>query len=274
MTLRLLAFDSGVGGLTAIAPWLSSDFDVEIFYLADLINLPYGQKSSDRIRNLTRDNLKTFSDHLRSRGIRCDAGIIACHTASSHFQDSELQELGEQLGIPLTSVLQPLAKKAADAGKPILVLATPATVRGGAFSREISRNNPILQVREVACPLFVPLVEDQVFDGEILRLVAQKYLGNQVSPGTTVILGCTHYPFLRPALERLYPHLFWIDAGDAVFESMQPKLGQIPKGRPRLRFFSTDFVEDPSKGKQPLLAFLKMLNIESTLSETSFLSGS
>jgi len=210
--MRIAAFDSGVGGLTAIAPLLKQFPEAHVSYLGDLANLPYGTKSPDRIRELTRLNLEWFLKKNSS----FDVIVIACNTASAHAIEIA-EKIGAARGTPVVGVIRPGCLAAVESqAKRVVVLATSATVESQSYLRSLQQAGAQGEIVQKACPLFVPLVEDELYEGPAVESIARRYLDEVLKPGDTVILGCTHYPFLLKTLKSLYPNMSWIDAGAAL----------------------------------------------------------
>src|SRR5438105_3565570 len=184
-------FDSGVGGLTvlrAVARRLPREHTV---YLGDTARVPYGTRSREVVTRYALLNAR----HLARQGIK--ALVVACNTVSAH----SLPALVETLPVPVIGVIEPGAQAAAarTRGGSIAVLGTPSTVASGAYQTALRRLAPLSPVVARACPLFVPLAEEGWTDGEVPRLVAERYLGDLRRAGAdTVLLGCTHYPLLAP----------------------------------------------------------------------------
>ena len=206
-------FDSGLGGLTVLKV-LAEKFPQESFcYLGDIARLPYGNKSPETIRKYGLQILKFL------KGENVKALIIACNSASTVFLEEEEFE-----GIPLLNVIGPGSEAALRASeeKRIAVLGTSATIRSGAYKTTLKNLDPNAEVIEQACPLFVPLVEEGLVDDPITMLVAQRYLKTIIEEKIqTVILGCTHYPVLRPDLKKaLGPEVKLIESGEVLAEQL------------------------------------------------------
>ena len=186
-------FDSGVGGLTVVAALKHRLPAESILYLGDTARLPYGTKSADTVLHYTRRNL----DFLVDRGVK--AAVVACNTASA----LALPRIEEP--VPLWGVIEPGARAAARlSGGRVGVLATESTVASGAYERALHAERPDLKVASLACPLFVPLVEEGWENDPITRQIAARYLEPLLAGGIdTLILGCTHYPLLAPVLRDL-----------------------------------------------------------------------
>ena len=186
-------FDSGVGGLTVVSALTRRLPAESILYLGDTARLPYGDKSARTVRRYTRRNV----DFLQARGVK--AVVVACNTASA----LALDEL--DYALPIWGVVEPGAAAAVAASRGrVGVIATESTIRSDAYGRAIRRRDPSLEIFSRACPLFVPLVEEGWSDDPISRQIAERYLAPLLDAGIdTLVLGCTHYPLLKPVLRRV-----------------------------------------------------------------------
>lgn len=187
-------FDSGLGGLTAIRELEQLLPREDIIYFGDTGRLPYGTKSRETIIKFAKQDMC----FLKSKHIK--AVLAACGTISS-----VASFVGNDIGIPFFDVLHATALAAAHTTKNrcIGVIATPATVASGAYKREIQKIYPETQVFELACPMFVPLVENGYIspDDDVVRLVVQRSLASMQDKGIdTLIMGCTHFPVLHKAI--------------------------------------------------------------------------
>jgi glutamate racemase len=192
-------FDSGVGGLTVLRA-LEARLPFEnTLYLGDTARVPYGTRSGEVVTRYALQCARV----LAAQGIK--ALVVACNTVSAH----SLPALARALPIPVLGVIEPGAGAAAARvrGGGIAVLGTPATVQSGAYQDALRRLAPGTPVLARACPLFVPLAEEGWTDGEVPRLVAERYLGDLRRSGVdTVLLGCTHYPLLAPTIAEVVGH--------------------------------------------------------------------
>jgi glutamate racemase len=206
-------FDSGFGGLTVLRELLPLVGDAHCVFLGDTARLPYGSKSRETVVRYALSSAR----FLQQQGAQLL--VIACNTATA----LALDDLREALTIPVVGVIEPGAEAAAAACKKansaseILVVATEATVGSHAYKRACASLG--LRATEKACPLLVPLVEEGWIaeDGgsdaaraEVTAQVLRIYLGEalDVAPAScALLLGCTHYPLLRPAIERTLAEL-------------------------------------------------------------------
>ena len=211
--LPIGVFDSGVGGLTVLRTLMAALPLENTIYLGDTARVPYGTRSHDVV---TRYALLS-GRYLAAQRIKLL--VIACNTVSAH----SLPALAAALPIPVLGVIEPGAQSAAakTRGGTIAVLGTPSTIASGAYQKALGRLAPLSPLVARACPLFVPLAEEGWVDGEVPRLVAERYLGDLRHSGAdTVLLGCTHYPLLSRAIaEVLGPQVALVDGADATAEA-------------------------------------------------------
>ncbi len=189
-------FDSGIGGLTVVSALRRLLPNESIYYLGDTARVPYGGKSPSTVQRysleiaslLLAENAKTI--------------VVACNTASA----LALPMLEERLAVQVTGVIAPGARAATAAtrNEHIGVIGTRATIKSGAYERALLELNPAARVTARACPLLVPLIEEGWLESEITDRVLMQYLEPLLDDGIdTLVLGCTHYPLLRPAIARL-----------------------------------------------------------------------
>jgi len=208
-------FDSGVGGLT-VASALAARLPAEtLLYLGDTARLPYGTKSPATVERYTQANV----DFLERRGVK--AVVVACNTASA-------LALGRlRSALPVWGVIEAgAAEAAARSRRRVGVLGTEATVRSDAYGRALRRLRADLEVESLACPLFVPLVEEGWLDDPVTEAVARRYVAPLLDSGVdTLLLGCTHYPLLAPLLARVAGDgIALVDAAAAVAEQVAAEL--------------------------------------------------
>jgi glutamate racemase len=186
-------FDSGIGGLTVAHEVIRQLPHESVLYFGDTARVPYGPKSPDTVRRYSRE----IASFLREQGVK--SIVIACNTATAHA----LTVLRDELDMPVIGVVEPGARAAVAAtkGGRIGVIGTVGTIKSGAYERAIRAINPDVFITARACPLFVPLVEEGWTDHEATRLIAHEYLAPLIAADIdTLVLGCTHYPLLKPLL--------------------------------------------------------------------------
>lgn len=235
-------FDSGIGGLTVVREIARQLPDESIVYFGDTARVPYGPKSPDTVRRYSRE----ITSFLRDQGVK--AVVVACNTATAHA----LPALQAEYDLPIVGVVDPGARAAVDASRAgeIGVIGTAGTVRSGAYERAIRQIAPLVHVTARACPLFVPLVEEGWLDTEPTRLIAREYLAPLAEARIdTLVLGCTHYPLLKPLLAAvLGPDVRLIDSAEKTAEQIGLRLTaqglEAPRGTaPSHRFIASDAPE-------------------------------
>jgi glutamate racemase len=212
-------FDSGMGGLRTLQSLAQAFPNRSYIYLADLAHAPYGARTHEEIYLLTKQAVET----LREKG--CSLIILACNTASSEAlrriqaEYSTLRESCRVLGI-----LVPLAEAATQASQThrIGVLATAATIAAGAYERELRKCTPDAQVTPVACPLLVPLIESGRTDTPACATALDEYCETVLRGNCdTIVLGCTHYGFLRAEIQKRLPsHVRIVDETDCIAQKV------------------------------------------------------
>jgi len=207
--LPIGVFDSGVGGLTVLRALRQSLPHEDLIYLGDTARLPYGTKSSASISRYAGQ----ATAKLQGRGIKLL--VVACNTASAVALDA-LQE--QMQPVPVIGVVEPgaTAAVAARPGGRHLVLATEATVRYGAYRHAILGRDDRAEVRELACEMMVSLAEEGWTEGSIAEGIIRRYLEPLAEldfEPDSVILGCTHFPLLRPAIRQV------VAEGTAIVDS-------------------------------------------------------
>jgi glutamate racemase len=238
-------FDSGVGGLTVLRALQNSLPDERFLYLGDTARLPYGTKSAATI---IRYSLQAAA-YLVESGIKCL--VVACNTASA----AALDDLRAQYpDLPIVGVVEPGAAAGclASANGRIVVIATEGTVQGGAYQRAIARVQADAVVVARACPLFVSLAEEGWMKGAIVEAIATRYLEDVFAANPapdTLLLGCTHFPVLREALQAVVgPCVTIVDSADTTAAAVVALLrnrgllvsGSAASRVPNVRFMATD----------------------------------
>lgn len=191
-------FDSGVGGLTVVREIMRQIPNEKIVYFGDTARVPYGSKSKDTVTRFSRQIVR----FLQTQEVK--AIVIACNTASAYA----LEELEKEVDIPIIGVVKPGAKVAAETTKngKVGVIATEGTISSGIYSSYIKEIKHETKVIGKACPLFVPLIEEGLWEDPVTDEIARRYLTEftqQDKDIDTLILGCTHYPLIRSTLGRI-----------------------------------------------------------------------
>lgn len=189
-------FDSGVGGLTVAREIMRQIPNEKIVYFGDTARVPYGSKSKETVTRFSKQIVRFLRTH------QVKTIVVACNTASAYALD----ELERETDIPVIGVLKPGAKTAAEVtrnGK-IGVIATEATIGSQMYTKYIKELNKQVTIYGKACPLFVPLVEEGLWQDPVTDEIAKRYLTELIDIDIdTLILGCTHYPLIRSTLGRI-----------------------------------------------------------------------
>jgi len=213
-------FDSGIGGLTVAHALFERLPHESVIYYGDTARVPYGPKSPDTVRRYSAEILA----YLLHRGVK--AVVVACNTSTAHA----LEFLRQQSPVPVIGVIEPGARAAVAATRSgrIGVIGTAGTIASGAYERAIHAARPDAVVASGACPLFVPLVEEGWLDHPATELVVREYLEPLRRARVDVlVLGCTHYPLLRPLLQRVMgPDVRLIDSAE---ETARETAGELER---------------------------------------------
>ncbi len=213
-------FDSGIGGLTVAREIVRRLPRESIVYFGDTARVPYGPKSPDTVRRYSRE----AAAFLLSRGVK--AIVVACNTATAHA----LEALRAELPVPVVGVIDPGARAAVAAtrARRVGVIGTAGTIHSGAYDLAVRRRLQDVRVYAQPCPLFVPLVEEGMEDAPATRLIAEDYLRPLRSMDVDVlVLGCTHYPRLRPILQQIMgDDVVLVDSGAETARELERTLSQ------------------------------------------------
>ncbi|HXG23334.1 MAG TPA: glutamate racemase [Chthonomonadales bacterium] len=231
-------FDSGVGGLTVVRAILRRYSHERILYVADQAHVPYGERPLEDIRRFAGG----ISDFLAEQG--CKAIVMACNISSACALPSIAAKLAP---LPIFGMIDPAVRRAVevDPQAAIGVLATTGTVRSGAYTTQIRALNPQARVIEVACPRFVPLVEaGELYSQETMEAAYTYLMPLARAECRTIILGCTHYPFLLPTLRRAAADLFpgpvrFIDPAEETAQALEGKVPPSQFGAARHLLLTT-----------------------------------
>ena len=219
-------FDSGVGGLTVTGAIFHALPRESTIYFGDTARVPYGPKSPETVRRYSLEILHW----LVGQGVKLVT--VACNTSTAHA----LEALKAESPVPVVGVIEPGARAAVAASRSgrIGVIGTAGTIASGAYTRAIRALRPDAQVEARACPLFVPLVEEGWFDHPATELVAREYLAPLIAAKIdALVLGCTHYPLLKPLLARvLGPGVTLVDSAEETARAVAAVLGAQGLGEP------------------------------------------
>jgi glutamate racemase len=239
-------FDSGFGGLTVLKALLRRLPQARYAFLGDTARLPYGSKSRRTIARYAAESAQFLVNQQQAQFL-----VIACNTASALALDA----IQEAVPVPVLGVIEPgaAAARASSGARDVMVIATEATIASHAYAAACQAQG--LRAIEKACPLLVPLVEEGWTDHPVTEEVARIYLDELLAEAhrtghapDALVLGCTHYPLLRPLFERIVP------AGVAVIDSAEATADEAVRrfqispvaaadAAPQIRCFATDSVE-------------------------------
>lgn len=260
-------FDSGYGGLTILEEFRRQLPKESFLYLGDNARTPYGTRSFEVVYQFTREAVM----HLFKKG--CPLVILACNTASAkalrNIQQKDLPKIAPEkrvLGIirPTSEILGDLTQS-----RHVGILATAGTVRSGSYPIEIRKLFPDITVTQVACPMWVPLVENGEGESEGADYFIKKYIDElfKKDPKTdTVILGCTHYPILRKKIQACMPEgVRLVFQGPIVSESLKdylirhPEMDRLIQKDGQTKYLTTESTETFEKNasiflKEPVMA--------------------
>lgn len=189
-------FDSGVGGLTVAREIMRQIPNEKIIYFGDTARVPYGSKSQDTVTRFSEQIVRFL------RSFQVKTIVVACNTASAYALDA----LEKEVDVPIIGVVKPGARAAADVTRNgrIGVIATEATIGSGMYPRYIEELDKNVTIYGKACPLFVPLIEEGLWEDPVTEEIARRYLAELIDIDIdTLILGCTHYPLIRSTLGKI-----------------------------------------------------------------------
>lgn len=247
LTAPIGIFDSGVGGLTVLKEIIELLPFENFVYFGDVGRTPYGGRSKEIITQFTKQDI-AFLTEQKVKFIIC-----ACNTASS----TALPEIQKDTDIEIVGVIEPGAKAAAEQTKngKIGIIGTNATINSNAYASFIHSIDSQLKVFSLACPLFVPLVEEGYIDKEATYIIARDYLQTMIDVSIdTLVLGCTHYPLLKNIIADIMgDKVKLIDSGEETAKEsfrkittkklLHPYSSQIPAPAGDLKYFVSDVPE-------------------------------
>jgi glutamate racemase len=189
-------FDSGAGGLTVLHECLVTTPHEDFVYLGDAARCPYGPRPMEEVRRFSLE----IASYLERTGVKLI--VAACNTATA----AALPFLQEEIAVPIVGVLSPEAHAAVQVtrNRRIGVLATEGTVETGRYASAVRALDAGAAIVSVACPKLVPLIETAALDERLVSAVREYAAPLQQADVDTVILGCTHYPMIRPVFERVF----------------------------------------------------------------------
>ena len=213
MNYRIGIFDSGVGGLTVAKAIFETCNNIDIIYLGDSKHVPYGNKSVENILQYSINN----TEWLISKKV--DLIIIACNTANA----VAYAEVIKKSKVPVIGVIENGVRAILETTKShqIGIIGTYRTIESDIYRKKLlektSKKTSInLKIHQKACPLFVPIIEEGITNLTIINSVIEEYLSSFIDKIDTLLLGCTHYPFLKSYIKEKYPHCEIIDSAQST----------------------------------------------------------
>ncbi|MES2514995.1 MAG: glutamate racemase [Bacteroidota bacterium] len=241
-------FDSGYGGLTVLKELVNTLPEYDYLYLGDNARAPYGSRSFDTVYEYTLECVKALFDQ------GCELVVLACNTASAKalrtIQQKDLPMMAPNkrvLGVirPTTEVIGNYSKT-----NEVGIFATTGTVTSESYIIEIEKFFPHIKVFQEACPMWVPLIENNELNNDGTEYFVKKHVDQLFAQSKnidTIILGCTHYPLLKPVIEKYLPeHIQLLTQGKIVADGLMDYLSRHPEMETRLSkntkrdFYTTD----------------------------------
>ena len=231
--MKVGVFDSGIGGLTVVKSLLENRLFEEIIYFGDTARVPYGIKDKNTIIRYSLEALEFF------KNFDIDILIVACNSVSAYALD----ELRANTNIPIVGVIdsgvQALNNKKLDKNSNILVLGTKATINSSKYEKKL-QNYGYKNIKSIATGLFVPIVEEGIFKGDILEATFKYYFQN-IDDIDAIILGCTHFPLIEDEISKYFKDSITIHSGDAIVEYLKLEYNHSEQfNNTSIKFFASE----------------------------------
>ena len=212
--------DSGIGGLTVAKSIMQKLPHENIVYFGDIARLPYGTKSVETIKKFAKQTVQFLLQH------NVKAIVIACNTISAVAKNEVLELAGS---IPVFDVISSGSEACAKDGHKIGIIATPATINSNAYPNSILKQNKNAIISQVACTLFVPLIEEGYINHQALDIIAREYLKPLINDNIdTLVLGCTHYPIIKDTIAKIIGNkIKIIDPADKTSDNLVATLTKL-----------------------------------------------
>lgn len=233
--MRVGVFDSGIGGLSVVKSLYEHKLFEEIVYFGDTARVPYGSKDKNTIIRYAIEAVEFF------KNFEIDLMVVACNSVSAYG----LKEMQEVSNCPVFGVIEAgvkaVSKKLENKDENILVIGTKATISSNRYHeslKELGYNN----INSIATPLFVPIVEEGMFGGEVLESAMRYYFKDLKQIPEAVILGCTHFPLISDEIKRFFQQKpVMIHSGEAIVEFLKERF-ELKKEfeKTDLKFFASD----------------------------------
>lgn len=255
-------FDSGYGGLTVFSEVLKEMPERDYIYLGDNARAPYGIRSLETVYQFTLEGVRFLFDQ------GCNLVILACNTASANaLRDVQQRELPTQWSQKrVLGVIRPTTERMHEMSKTghMGIFATEATVKSESYLREADKYAPGLTLHQQACPLWVPLIENDELGTKATEDITQRYVEALLKKNDqidSVLLACTHYPILVKTIRKYLPdHIDIISQGEMVATALvdylkrHPEMDAVCTKGESMRFFTTD---EPSEFNEKASRFMK-----------------
>jgi len=232
--MKIGVFDSGIGGLTVVKSLLEHQLFEEIIYFGDTARVPYGIKDKTTIIRYAIEAVEFF------KNFELDLIIVACNTVSAYALD-DMRKLSTcpVIGVVEAGVLA-TANILNDKNANILVLGTKATINSKAYEIGLKEKG-FTNLQAKATGLFVPLVEEDIYEGEVLEATFKHYF-SKIDKPDAIILGCTHFPLISKSLQNYFSKdTILIHSGDAIVEYLENEFDMTKKyTKPKLEFFASE----------------------------------
>jgi len=232
-------FDSGIGGLSVAREILKAGIFDEIVYYGDTARVPYGNKNESTIIRYSLEALEFL------KNFDIDFLVVACNTASA----VAINELKKEASFPVVGVIEAgiEAIKNEDKNSNILLVGTKRTIKSNSYQTFL-KNLGFKNVISIPTPLFVPLVEEGIYEGEIIDNVFELYFSEvEKEKIDIIILGCTHYPFLFNSFKKYFPNAKLIHSGQAIVKMLKTNFHFSAKKNTSIKLFSSDNPEEFKK---------------------------
>ena len=233
--MKVGVFDSGIGGLSVVKSLLEHQLFEEIIYYGDTARVPYGRKDKNTIIRYGIEAIEFF------KNFKLDLIIVACNTVSAYA----LNEMREVSSCPVIGVVEAGVMATANALKNkdsnILILGTKATINSNQYKNLLEQKG-YKNSFSIAPSLFVPIVEEGLFGGDILESTIKHYF-KDISEPDAIILGCTHFPLISDALSKHFPNSKLIHSGDAIVELLKDQYNFSTKKTTKIQYLAS---ENPS----------------------------
>ncbi|MBN2964673.1 glutamate racemase [Sulfurospirillum sp. T05] len=239
--MRAGVFDSGVGGLSVVRSLLEHRLFDEIIYYGDTARVPYGVKDKNTIIRYSLEAVEFF------KNFDIDTLICACNSVSAYA----IPELRAKAPFPVFGVIEPGAiavhNTITNKDAHILILGTRATINSGKY-QHLLEGYGFANITALAPSLFVPIVEEGLFNGPILEQAMHYYFKDLAQAPDVIILGCTHFPLIKDAIGAYFPKALLIHSGEAIVEHLEGHLTlEKQKQKTQLKLFATENPEGLKK---------------------------